>query len=103
MVKDREAWRAVVRGVAKGWTRMSDGTTMNSITIKRSKEIRRKVMRVVMWLVDGECMWHAPEGRVWGQKRVHREVLGINNILFPKLGGGFMGVYFTMIAAKSWT
>ena len=54
-------------------------------------------MRVVMWLVDGECMWHAPEGRVWGQKRVHREVLGINNILFPKLGGGFMGVYFTMI------
>ena len=24
MVKDREAWRAVVRGVAKSWTRLSD-------------------------------------------------------------------------------
>ena len=24
MVKDREAWRAVVHGVAKTWTRLSD-------------------------------------------------------------------------------
>ena len=24
MVKDREAWRAAVRGVAKSWTRLSD-------------------------------------------------------------------------------
>ena len=24
MVKDREAWRAVIRGVAKSWTRLSD-------------------------------------------------------------------------------
>ena len=24
MVKDREAWRAAVHGVAKGWTQLSD-------------------------------------------------------------------------------
>ena len=27
MVKDKEAWRAAVHGVAKSWTRFSDGTT----------------------------------------------------------------------------
>ena len=27
IVKDREAWRAVVHGVPKSWTRLSDGTT----------------------------------------------------------------------------
>ena len=27
IVKDREAWRAAVQGVAKGWTRLSDRTT----------------------------------------------------------------------------
>ena len=28
MVKDREAWCAIVRGVAKSWTRLSDQTTI---------------------------------------------------------------------------
>ena len=27
MVKDREAWRATVHGVAKSWTQLSDSTT----------------------------------------------------------------------------
>ena len=27
MVKDREAWHAEVHGLAKRWTRLSDGTT----------------------------------------------------------------------------
>ena len=30
-VKDREAWRAAVHGVAKSWTRLSDQTTTNSL------------------------------------------------------------------------
>ena len=29
MVMDREAWRAAIHGVSKGWTRLSDGTELN--------------------------------------------------------------------------
>ena len=29
MVKDREAWRAAVHGVAKNWTQLSNGTKLN--------------------------------------------------------------------------
>ena len=29
MVKDREAWRAAVHGVAKSWTQLSDWTELN--------------------------------------------------------------------------
>ena len=29
LVMDREAWRAVVHGVAKSWTRLSDRTELN--------------------------------------------------------------------------
>ena len=29
LVKDREAWRAVIHGVAKSWTRLSDRTELN--------------------------------------------------------------------------
>ena len=32
MVKDREAWCAAVYGVAKGWTQLSDWTTITIIT-----------------------------------------------------------------------
>ena len=28
-VMDREAWSAVIHGVAKNWTRVSDGTELN--------------------------------------------------------------------------
>ena len=35
LVMDREAWRAVVHGVAKSWTRLSDSTELN---IKRKKK-----------------------------------------------------------------
>ena len=29
LVKDREAWRAVIHGVAKSWTQLSDWTELN--------------------------------------------------------------------------
>ena len=32
MVKDREAWRAAVHGVAKSWTRLSDWATITNRT-----------------------------------------------------------------------
>ena len=31
MVRDREAWRAAVHGVAKSWTRLSDWTTTTAL------------------------------------------------------------------------
>ena len=31
LVMDREAWRAVIHGVAKSWTRPSDWTELNAI------------------------------------------------------------------------
>ena len=36
MVKDWEAWRAAVYGVAKSWTRLSDWTTTIEIVEKNS-------------------------------------------------------------------
>ena len=31
MVKDREAWRAAVRGVSKSWSRLSDCTALHCL------------------------------------------------------------------------
>ena len=33
VVKDREAWRAIVHGVAKSWTWLSDRTTTRQVTL----------------------------------------------------------------------
>ena len=37
MVKDREAWHAVVHGVAKSWTRLSDWTTIANTHILQAQ------------------------------------------------------------------
>jgi len=44
LVVDREAWRAVVHGVAKSWTRLSDWTELRlgCWCIGRSKEFQRR-------------------------------------------------------------
>ena len=34
LVMDREAWRAVIHGVAKSWTRLSDWTELNWLRLK---------------------------------------------------------------------
>ena len=34
LVMDREAWHAVVHGVAKSWIRLSDRTEMNNMGVK---------------------------------------------------------------------
>ena len=33
LVVDREAWRAAIHGVAKSWTRLSDLTELNLMTV----------------------------------------------------------------------
>ena len=37
MVMDREAWRAVIHGVTKSWTRLSDWTELNILGISEPK------------------------------------------------------------------
>ena len=37
IVKDREAWRAAVHGVAKSWTRLRDRTTTTSLHKRKKK------------------------------------------------------------------
>ena len=39
MVKDREAWRAAVHGVAKSWTWLSDWTAMREKVIEFSSTL----------------------------------------------------------------
>ena len=34
LVMDREAWRAAIHGITKSWTRLSDGTEVNWITLQ---------------------------------------------------------------------
>ena len=38
MVKDREAWHAVVHGVTKSWTRLNDRMTTTMKVVKRDTE-----------------------------------------------------------------
>ena len=47
MVKDREAWRAAVHGVAKSWTRLSNWTELKSAILQsnklKTKELHREL------------------------------------------------------------
>ena len=38
LVMDREAWGAVIHGVAKSWTRLSDSTELSIILQKKKTE-----------------------------------------------------------------
>ena len=40
MVMDREAWRAAVYGVAKSWTRLTDGTELKPDEMSRRGKSR---------------------------------------------------------------
>ena len=42
LVMDREAWRAVIHGVTKSWTRLSDWTELNWLCISTEKKKKQK-------------------------------------------------------------
>ena len=49
LVMDRKAWHAVIHGVAKSWTRLSDWTELNFVETSRCEE---KVGNQVRWNAD---------------------------------------------------
>ena len=47
LVMDREAWRAVIYGVTKSWTRLSDWTELNSSTLCMSIQLMsQRILKV---------------------------------------------------------
>ena len=48
-----------------------------------------------MWVVEGESMRGSTGRRGMRSERTYSKGQGIDNILFPKLGGRFIGVCFT--------
>ena len=54
MVKDRAVWRAVVLGVTKSWTRLSEQQTQNKLI---EKEIRLLVTRGNLGAGEIERRW----------------------------------------------
>ena len=54
LVMDREAWRAVVHGVTKSWTRLSDWNELNWFTNSRDAGKAE-------YIGEGEDTWRANE------------------------------------------
>ena len=57
LVMDREAWRAVIHGVAESWTRLSDWTELNRIIFKQKRIINSLFFPRFNWVLSGECIW----------------------------------------------
>ena len=59
LVMDREAWRAVIHGVAKSWTRLRDWTEVNCIPFMKNTKLS-EYMPVLKWFfLDFEASkWH---------------------------------------------
>ena len=55
LVMDREAWRAMIHGIAKSWTRLSDWTELNSLSV--GKELYFKWEVEVSILPYTNCLW----------------------------------------------
>ena len=65
LVMDREAWRAVVHGVAKSWTRLSDWTELNyflNSEFSLSSQVKTRINSICFHFIlcainAGRCCW----------------------------------------------
>ena len=65
---DREAWRAMIHGVAKSWTRLSDWTELNWSSLKRGTEHTSWSTRVSLMSVNWKSNFSQKRtcpGHVW--------------------------------------
>ena len=72
LVMDREAWRAVIHGVAKSWTRLSDWTEVNSWQINGEKmeTVTDFIFLGSKITADGDCSHKAKRCLLLGRKVV---------------------------------
>ena len=56
LVMDREAWRAVVHGVAKSQTRLSDWTELNWSALEKSRHVDRAHTSPDIFWLEKSCL-----------------------------------------------
>ena len=82
---DREAWRAVIHGVAESWTRLSDITELNCVIVPLAN-------LEALFKLNLNYLWYLPEGLLdsfWGripkssrEKRTNRMCIHVERGLF---------------------
>ena len=73
LVMDREAWRAAIHGVAKSWTRLSDWTELNWITVPRTYSSGNTKERHSF-----SSLFFSPQGDIVKNCRIQYPLLGNN-------------------------
>ena len=63
LLMDREAWHAVVHGVAKSWTRLSDWTELN-------------------WIINDFWRWNYNKGKFWMERDSSLDKFQLKHITF---------------------
>ena len=90
LVMDGEAWRAVVHGVSKSWTRLSDWTELNWTELKdlaRKEEMRREERKAV----EDLCVRNPGTALGWKQveqqERLWEMLLWVINLILFHIPG----------------
>ena len=61
LVMDKKAWRAVIHGVTKNWTRLSDWTELNWVNIAENKNESCLVVSNNLQPHELYSLWNSPE------------------------------------------
>ena len=86
LVMDREAWRAVIHGVAKNWTRLSNWTELNWLILESDTAQKIQVLR------RQDHVWnHIHSGYLVPQSNISEQRRSIN----------VMGVYFFKVSKET--
>ena len=70
LVMNREAWCAVVHGIAKSWTQLSDWTEMNWYVIVKEQKLPKCLLMSIY-----KYSFHSYNGILWSQTKERRSSL----------------------------